>query len=262
MGLSVAYWTNDEIKFLKENYEKMEKDELAKRLGRTRKALIVKMCRLRHGKASNGREFAPPRKELLEQLYLVEKNTPFEIAKKFKVSSSTVRRWLSCYGIPIRRPYTSNVKADLSETEKAYLAGYLDGDGTITVNIDKRSKARRKYGVHYDVSLISKNKEFIKKLQEMVGGNVRSFIYEDSRDKKKGYKLGFTNQASALAFLEAVSPYLILKKKQAELMVKFLEDRLNARRLKGNAAIISEESWKIIEEIRRLNHAQTEHSNG
>lgn len=194
----------------------------------------------------------PPKKSL-EQLYLIENKTPYEIGRMSKVSATTTRRWLLHYGIPIKRPYLSNVKTDLSETEKAYLAGYLDGDGTITIGFSKNKKSKRGINPSKDVSLITKHKDFAQKLQQMIGGSVKSFIYEDSREKKLGYRVAFTNQASALAFLKAIIPYLILKKRQAELMAQYLTNRLRARREKGNYAPISDDSWAMLEKIRRLN---------
>ena len=196
-----------------------------------------------------------PPKGKLEELYLRENKTPYKIAQIFKVSSNTVRRWLHYYHIPIKRPYLSNVKTRLSETEKAYLAGYLDGDGTINVGFSKKKGAIRGIIPRVEVSLMTKHKDFALQLQQMIGGKVKTFIYEDSRAKKQGYRLVFTNQASVLAFLEAVEPYLLLKKKQAELAIRYLRKRLKARREKGNNAPISDEDWSLLEEIRRLNRA-------
>lgn len=194
-----------------------------------------------------------PPKEDLEKLYLQENKTPCEIGRKFKVSANTVRRWLHYYNIPVKRPYLSNVKTGLSETEKAYFAGYLDGDGSISIGLSKNKKSRRGVSVHDDVSLITKHKHFAQKLKELIGGTVSSFIYKDSRGKKEGYRVAFTNQASALAFLKAITSYLILKKEQADLMIEYLTKRLKARAIKGNYAPISDESWLLIEELRRLN---------
>lgn len=40
---------------------------------------------------------------------------------------------------------------------------------------------------------------------------------------------------------------------KTKLMMNFLKNRLKARKLKGNGAVISSESWSLIEQIRRLN---------
>jgi len=207
----------------------------------------------RHDDKGLFKKLPMPSKEELKRLYLKENKTPYRIGEIFKVSSNTVRRWLKTCEIPIKRPYISLVKTELSETQKAYLAGYLDGDGTITAGFFKNKKSRRGLNPMKEVSLISIHKNFILKLQRMIGGEVKTFIYEDTRSKKEGYKLVFSNQASALAFLKAIVPYLILKQQQAELMIRYLTTRLEKRAIKGNSAPISDESLLLLTEIRRLN---------
>lgn len=248
-------WSEEEILFLRLNYEEMADDELGKILNRTILSIRGKRQELRLLKKRNKGQFEKipmPPKEKLEELYLELNKTPTRISEIFHVSSNTVRRWLDEYNIQIKRPYTSYIESNLSETEKAYFAGYLDGDGTINFGVSKNKKSRTGYALHYDISLVSKNGDFIRKLQNIIGGKINSYIYEDSRRKKEVHRLGFRNQASGLSFLKAIFPYLILKKRQAELMIRFFEERLYKRR-KGNAVIISDELWGIAKEIGRLN---------
>ncbi len=198
-----------------------------------------------------------PLKSILEKLYLEENKTPSRIGEIYHVSYGTIFHWFQQYGIPVKRPYLSNVKMDITSVEKAYLAGYLDGDGTITIGLTSNKRNRRGLGVHFEVALITKHKNFAIKLRKLIGGNLQSFIYHDSRGKKNGYKVAFGNQRSALAFLEQIEPFLILKQKQAQLLIAYLRQRLQDRQ-KGNSALISEQSWKIISEIRSLNHGNKE----
>jgi len=193
-----------------------------------------------------------PSKAELQELYLAQNKTPFELSKKFRVGSTTVYRWLDNNGIAIKRPFLSKVKSNLTTLEGAYLAGYLDGDGTITIGLAKNKKSKRGLNPHYDVALITCNKIFAKDLKNLVGGDLQVFIYHDSRQKKEGYKIAFCNQRSALAFLEIIYPFLILKKQQAKLMMEYLNQRLSDRR-RGNCVQISDRCWEIIREIRRLN---------
>jgi len=250
------FWTGNEINYLTNNYEDLTDEEMGKALGRSIPSIRGKRHYLGLVKKTNRGQFSKlpkPPKEKLDELYLEENKTPYRISQIFHVSKQTVYRWLREYNIPIKRPYTSYTNINLSETQKAYLAGYLDGDGSITISMHKNKRNKRNLGLHYETSLISKHKWFIEELHKIIGGKIQSFIYEDSRSKKEGYKIGFCNQTSALAFLKSVTPYLILKKKQAELMIKFLENRLEARREGGNNVIISDESWEMAHEIRRLN---------
>lgn len=200
-----------------------------------------------------GKIDSPP-KEVLEELYLKRNLSPSRISEMFHVGSNTVRRWLQQYKIKIKRPTFSKVKITISETQKAYLAGYLDGDGTITVNYSKNRNRPRWIGFQKDVSLITRVKWFAEELQKIIGGDLRTFIYYDSRAKKEGYRVGFTNQESALTFLREISPYLILKKRQAKSMIALLEERIALRALRGNSAPITPFTWEEAEKIRRWNH--------
>lgn len=193
-----------------------------------------------------------PSKNILEKLYLEECDTPWKIGEKYHASSTTVHRWLQECGIPLKRPYLSNVKMNITSVEKAYFAGYLDGDGTITIGFSSNKRSHRSINAHAEVALITKHKDFAEKMIKIIGGNLQTFLYHDSREKKSCYKVSFGNQRSALAFLEQIEPFLMLKQPQAKLMITYLRQRLRARE-NGNGAIVSEESWKIISELRKLN---------
>lgn len=249
-------WTDKEIQFLRNNYEEMIDKELGEALERTVPSIRGMRYQLNLIKKVNRGQFEkipmPPKNEL-KKLYLEEDKTPSRIAQVFHVSSNTVRRWLHRYNISIKRPYLSKVTLEIPELEKAYLAGLVDGDGTITANKYKNKRNRTGYGFQKDVAIISTHREFIERLHKMIGGDIQTFIYHDSRERKEGYKLGFCNQRSALSFLNAVSPYLILKKEQAETMKTLLESRLSARSEKGPSAPISPQEWDLVDEIRRLN---------
>lgn len=200
-----------------------------------------------------------PQKETLEQQYLVDNLAPCQLAQFYKVSNQTLYRWLIQYNITLKRPYLSNVEMNITSVEKAYFAGYLDGDGTITIGLSKNKRNRKGFGTHFEVSLITKHKDFAIKMRNIIGGNLQTFLYHDSRESKNGYKVSFGNQRSALAFLEQIEPFLILKQQQAKLMITYLRQRLQARQ-NGNCAVLSEESWKIISEIRRVNNGDKKHS--
>jgi hypothetical protein len=201
-----------------------------------------------------GKYIPPPSKEMLEKLYFEDNLPPSRISEKFKVGRTTVQRWFEKYNIVTKRPTFSNIKTNLTESQKAYLAGYLDGDGTITICKSTNKNKPDHIGIQKDVSLITSIKWFAEELQKLIGGNIQTFIYYDSRHKKEGYRVSFTNQESALAFLREIQPYLILKRKQAKLMIELLEERLALRHLHGNGAKITPHTWELTNEIRNLNH--------
>jgi hypothetical protein len=100
----------------------------------------------------------------------------------------------------------------LSLTEKAYLAGILDGEGSIGVY--KRFVGKKK-GASYSLRVMVGNTDvsLIRWLQRLGGS-----IYEQ-KPKKSNWSVCYTwtvwaNQAAAI--LEEVLPYMLVKREQAE----------------------------------------------
>jgi hypothetical protein len=253
----ITPWGDDEVQFLIDNCDKMTDKELGYTLGRSIPSIRSKRHSLNLRKKTNKAWFKKlpmPSKNELVKLYLEEGKCPSRMAQIFHVSLNTILRWLAQYDIPLKRPCFSKVKTNLSEVQKSYFAGYLDGDGTITITYSKNRNRPKWMGFQKDVSLITRVKWFAEELQRLIGGDLQTFIYYDSRNKKEGYKVSFTNQESALIFLREISPYLILKKRQAKSMIEILEERLALRALKGNSAPITPFTWEEAEKIRRWNH--------
>lgn len=104
---------------------------------------------------------------------------------------------------------------NLSETERAYLAGILDGEGHMSIQIgngisDKCFPAR--VSVANNVPLIHDwlRERFGGVTQKMNGGRGRCS------------QTRWTNKPAIVKILEAALPYLIIKKRQAELMLTFM----------------------------------------
>lgn len=109
----------------------------------------------------------------------------------------------------------------LSVQEKAYIAGFLDGDGSIYV----RLKPNKTYKYRYQVApyivcfQAMKERHGLEKLQHITGiGYLR-----DRKDGIVEYTIG--DMPSIRLLLEAISPYLLLKKRQADLMLEILDKK-------------------------------------
>lgn len=101
----------------------------------------------------------------------------------------------------------------------AYLAGFLDGDGSIYVRL--KPNATYKYGFQVAPSVVFFQKisaeKYFKQLQkELSLGYLRY-----RKDGIIEYTIG--DRPSIKILLERLLPYLILKQKQAKLMLKILE---------------------------------------
>lgn len=108
-----------------------------------------------------------------------------------------------------------------TETELAYLAGIIDGEGTFHIGFSSNRWTSRVYVVNTDQNLI-------KWIQNKFGG----LIYSRDSLKNPTWKTKhewLLEKTKILPMVELILPYLICKKAQAELMIKFRKTFQNFR---------------------------------
>ena len=113
----------------------------------------------------------------------------------------------------------------LSVAQRAYIAGFLDGDGSIYVQLKKNKTYRYRYQVAPYIVFFQAKKERLglENLQRLTGvGYLR-----DRNDGIVEYIIG--DVTSLLALLTEVTPYLYLKKRQAVLMLEIIKFKKGAR---------------------------------
>lgn len=95
----------------------------------------------------------------------------------------------------------------------AWAAGFVDGEGYIGIT---RAKAKR--GIYYrvDVQAAQIHEEPIRLLQSIFGGNVRHV-----KNHKRGYWYWRTFGPTAIKTATILLPFLVVKKRQAQLVVEF-----------------------------------------
>lgn len=100
----------------------------------------------------------------------------------------------------------------ISETDRAYLAGILDGEGCI------RLANRGKY-VTPSVQVANTKYELMLWLQERYGGSI--YQLKDSRDsnRKQSWSWNIAGQ-KALTVIRDARPYLVLKTEQADIVLE------------------------------------------
>ena len=135
----------------------------------------------------------------------------------------------------------------ITSAQKSYLAGFLDGDGSIYVRL-KPNKSY-KYGFQVSPYIIffqsSKNRKSFEILCFLVG-----FGY--MRERKDGileFTVGRKNDIKQ--FLSMVKPYVILKKKQVDLMEVILK-----RKEKVNNKNDFVKLMNLIDSFRELNYSK------
>ena len=105
---------------------------------------------------------------------------------------------------------------------KAYLAGFLDGDGSIYV----RAKPNNSYRFGYQIA------PYVAFFQsascESFPAMVKRVGYGKIRLRKDGiYEFTISKQDEIIDFLTKVSPFLILKQEQSRLMLEILKTKKN-----------------------------------
>jgi len=113
---------------------------------------------------------------------------------------------------------------NLEHRDKAYLAGFLDGDGCILTQLIKSSKYKYGYNIRVSVCFYQKTNKywFLIQLQRILGGNL----------KKKGgdmSNLTITGFQPVKNLLIALKPYLRIKKHLALLVLEIIEEYKNTK---------------------------------
>jgi hypothetical protein len=113
--------------------------------------------------------------------------------------------------------WEKEVKLELSDVERAYIAGIIDGEGCISPQF-------RHGRVHVKVEVRNTNLNLIKWLLSKTGlGHV--YTAKNRANWKQTYSWEVFRFAEVRAILKVVQPFLIVKRKQAELTLKILEIR-------------------------------------
>ena len=113
----------------------------------------------------------------------------------------------------------------LSKEEKAYIAGFLDGDGSIHVRLKPNSTYRFCFQISPAMVFYQSEKEY-KYLQWLYKKIGRGYL----RKRNDGVaELTIGDVGSLEEVIRNIFPYLKLKKKQATLMLKILKMKQNVK---------------------------------
>lgn len=132
----------------------------------------------------------------------------------------------------------------MDEVEKAYLAGIVDGEGTVTLMKHHKNETHIPF-----VGIANNNLRLLQWIKSIVGGNICS--------KKKrlphhnnSYVLNI-RQDRALRFINDIKKYLIIKKPQAELITEQYK-AVTHRAGKYTPEMLLKKN-ELVAKIRRLN---------
>lgn len=109
----------------------------------------------------------------------------------------------------------------MSPTEAAYVAGFIDGEGTIGIIKARRKEARSGYRLQPHLQIANTDVAALEAIQRMCGGRLIQSTSPAHPNHKPGYVLRYSpNQMRWL--LPQIAPFLIVKVKQAAYVTEFL----------------------------------------
>ena len=137
------------------------------------------------------------------------------------------------------------------EWARGWLAGLIDGEGTITVRYLKRRDGSRRYQPIIVIS--NKERRLLEKVQELIGhGRISSYgKYHIRRHPNwsQVYRLEIKGSRIVLEILQSVYPYLVIKRKQAELVMKICEINLQSMKKRKR----NDELRELVKYVKLLN---------
>ena len=125
----------------------------------------------------------------------------------------------------------------MNDIEKGWLAGILDGEGSIGIG---RSKQGERYIYVAQVQMVSCGYPIIQKYQELVNSLGMTKTITTSRRERSGYigeeyYIHIGRQQDVKTLLEFIKDSLVEKQEQAEIVLEFVNKRIAANhRGRGN----------------------------
>jgi len=132
----------------------------------------------------------------------------------------------------------------LEEVEKAYLAGIVDGEGTVTL-----TRHRKKETPGPRVAVANNNLKLLEWIKSRVGGVIVS-----KKKRKPHYSdsyAWYAQQDRAIRFLDEIKQYLIIKKPHADLILQKYKS-VTHRAGKYTPEMLRKK-MRLVAQIRKLN---------
>jgi len=239
VALPVNKWTEAENEILRKNYPTMEKKHLmALLLSRTWQSIKVH--------SNKNLKLHRKREDLWtdDEIDILKKNYS-TMPKEELMRLLSRRAWHSIWARAERwyglgRPVVANfieVKMkEMEEWQKAYIAGMIDGEGSILV-----TPQLNKNTYHFEIMISNTNVDALRAIKDFAGGIGK--IYIDTKTPHKSahwltrrvaYKYRIFKKSELLPFIRAIKKYLIIKKSRAEIFQDMIIHLINSRKEHGS----------------------------
>lgn len=151
------------------------------------------------------------------------------------------------------------IKKEFTETQAAYMAGLMDGEGTFFIG--NHSGNRKNGDKHFQtvIKIASTDKPLTDWLMETFGGTLNFRTAE--KNCKNSRRDVWTWQATSnrlLHICQIILPYLIIKKRQSEIMIEIRNTFSDQHNIKGRQHVqnlpkgVLEHRQQLMDELRSL----------
>lgn len=231
----------EEIRILVENYGRINKTKLLELLPYRTWKQIKSQAYLRELTIKSEKDrWSPEEISLLREKYQVSPQVDLMRLFPERTWREITHKGLRI-GLP-RKYLRPGKVGSFNETEKAYIAGIVDGEGSVTINVTRCRWSPL-------ISVLNTCEELIDWLVPCFHTN--KLPVKSPKGHRKRYVINVWKTWDVIAILEQITPYLIVKKRNAELVLEFCKLKLN--NLSGEP---TSRDHEILEEIRALNSHQ------
>lgn len=138
------------------------------------------------------------------------------------------------------------------ETDAAYAAGLIDGEGAIAIlKIAAGFNRRKTDGYQLTVRIAMTDYDTIEWYRQFAGGEIRT-KYARTFTSNDSYEVVRTGY-NATRVLTRILPYLITKKSRAELGIKFRQETEQPRNIRGNSPELVKLREEFFQQMKTLN---------
>jgi hypothetical protein len=218
-------WTPEQEATLRQLCGKVSYKELAKMTGKTFSAIKNRAYKLKIW----SRKWKKEEDALLKVLW--GKATQRHIMEQINRPWTGIRQ--RAYHLKLDKGYNPVLKFVepiklLTGEEKAYIAGFLDGEGTVILALaSKTPRCRERFTPI--VKFSNTSKEALLWIQKRVGGKIEVCKWKRKKAWKKQYQLSMAATMQVYNVLSALLPYLIVKKQSAAFVLEYCKARMVGR---------------------------------
>lgn len=146
---------------------------------------------------------------------------------------------------------TAGPEIQLSDVQSAWLAALLDGEGSIGLWRIRRTANKSGWVYRAGMEICNTNREILEAVRSVVGGWVNIGDVRKTNPRHKPAFKALLSQRAVLPVLRAVAPYLIIKRRQAEIVMLFRETLENAGARTASEHELFAQLWAECRELNR-----------